>query len=838
MQTLLQDLRYGARMLLKHRGFTLIAVVTLALGIGANTAIFSVVNAVLLRPLPYREPGRLVMLWTEDAKRDLHEEQTSERLFQEWRGQSQSFSEMAIFAGRAQVLTGDSPERVKMVYASANLFLLLGVAPALGRTFSPEENDRRERLIVLSHGFWQRRFGGDPNAIGQTLRFDATDSAQIIGVMPAGFYFPDKETQFWAAERMTKKVNSWNVVGRLKPDVTMRRAQAEMTTISQRLVLIPPADEPEAAGFGVNVVPLLDQVAGKKLRLSLWVLLGAVGLVLLIACANVANLLLARGAAREREFAIRAALGARRARLLRLLLIESLLLALGAGTLGVALAVWGTRILAAFTLLSIPRIDEIRVDMVVLSFAAGLSLFAGLIFGLAPAWKMSRSDPNESLKEGGSASSGLKLRRTRGLLVIAECALAVVLLAGAGLLIRSFLRLQAVALGFNTDRVLLVRVGLPPRGNPIDPKTGQPVRNSPTVEVAKFMWGDDLFQRMQERIAGLPGVRSVGVVNDLLIKGAADATITVPGGKSGSPVTSQLGEGSANPDFFKTMGVPLLRGRYFSRDDASKIMRLLWRETSAEIPAAERIAPAIVNETFARRFFPAEDPIGKRFCEGCPGKPFWSEIVGVVGDMRRQGLERQMVPEYFSPYIARGGSTADIVVRTSSDPLALATAVREAIRSIEKNALILEVTTADQRLGELGAQRRFQTWLLAAFATLALTLSALGIYGLMHYAVAQRTHEIGIRIALGARTSDVLRLVIGQGMKLVLIGVGVGWLAALWVTDVIAHLLFEVSATDPATFVSVALLLLGVALLACYLPARRKWTRRSPCRRSKRWSAS
>ncbi len=821
MQTLWQDLRYGARMLMKAPNFTLIAVITLGLGIGANTAIFRVVNAVLLRPLPYKEPDRLAMLWTDDAKRDLREELTSDRLFQNWRSQNSTFADMAIFGERAKVLTDESPERVKMAYVSANLMPMLGVAPALGRTFSPEENERRERVIVLSHGLWQRRFGGDPTVIGKTLRFDSTDTGQIIGVMPAGFYFPDKEIQFWAAEKMTTKVNSWSVIGRLKPNVTMRQAQAEMTTIGQRLAQNVPADEPEAAGFGVNVVPLLDQFTGKNLRLSLWVLLGAVGLVLLIACANVANLLLARGAAREREFAIRAALGAGRARLLRLLLAESLLLALGGGLLGILLAVWGARILAAFTLLSIPRMDEISIDTVVLSFAVGLSLCAGLVFGLAPAWKMSRIDSNEALKEGGAYSSGLKLRRVRSLLVVAECALALALLAGAGLLIRSFLRLQAVALGFNPDNVLLIRVGLPPKGLPIDRESGQPMRSTDALQMSLFVWGTDLFQQMQERIAGLPGVRSVGVTNDLLLKGAADETITIPGDQTAAGVTSQLGYSAVNPDFFQTLDAPLVRGRFFSRDDAFKSMRLLWRGTSADIPATERASPTIINETFARRFFPNQDPIGKRFCEGCPGKPFWLQIVGMVGDMRRQGLERQTVPEYFSPFIARGGSAADIVIRTSSDPLALAATVREAIRSIEKNALLLEVTTADQRLGELGAQRRFQTWLLAAFAALALTLAALGIYGLMSYAVAQRKHEIGVRIALGARSSDVLRLVIGQGMKLVLIGVGVGWLGALWVTDVMAHLLFEVSATDPVTFAGVALLLIGVALLACYLPARR-----------------
>ncbi|HKQ75498.1 MAG TPA: ABC transporter permease [Blastocatellia bacterium] len=816
---MIQDLRYGLRMLLQNPGFTLVAVITLSLGIGANTAIFSVVNAVMLRPLPYDDPGRLVMLWTDDPKHDVRESGTSYVNFTDWRNQSQVFAEIAIFRNEPVILTSeDETERVVGGFASANLFPLLGVKPMLGRFYSPDEEERGEGVVILSYVYWRRRFGGDPNAIGKTLETinvkGIRSSARVIGVMPAEFYFQSKETLLWTPataywrwqrEKTERYLDTWRVVGRLKPQTTLRQAQAEMSAIGQRLAQTYPTTDPYFPGFAVNVVPLLDQVTGKNLQLALLVLMGAVVFVLLIACVNVANLLLSRGAARSREFAIRAALGAGRARLLRQLLTESSMLALGAGLFGFGLAAAGIRTLASYAPPGISRLDEVRLDMNVLLFTFGISLLAGLLFGLAPALKISRGRPGEALKEdSGGSSGGLRLRQTRGLLVIVECALAVTLLTGAGLLIRSFLRLQAVNPGFKPEGALLVRVA-PPLSK-------------------RGVGAEAFFQELRERIAATPGVQAVEAIGDFLLRRNPDESITIPGRPPMSEgAASQLASENVSPGFFQTIGTPLLRGRFLSRADALAKTRIVFTQPLQGLSHSEQASRAqaeavIINETFARRFFPGEDPIGKRFSEGPPNRLYWYEIVGVVGDMRRQGLERRPVPEFFGSHT--GGAT-DLVARAGSDPLALAVAIREAIRSVDKNTMIHSVTTVEARMGELGAQRRLNTWLLAMFAALAFLLALIGIYGVMRYSVAQRTREIGIRIALGARRADVFRLVIGQGMKLTLIGVAAGLLAALWLTSVMSHLLFEVSVHDPATFAGVALALVIAALLACYLPARK-----------------
>jgi len=837
MHTLLQDLRYGLRVLLKKPGFTFIAVLTLALGIGATTAIFSVVNAVMLRPLPYRSPNRLAMLWADNPKRDLHEEVTSYLNFTDWRSQSRTFADMALFTGNSLVLSGvEEPERILGAFVSANLFSVLGVSPVLGRTFTPDEEARGEHIVVLSYGLWQRQFGGVPEVIGKSVVFDGdmtawkhdARSVRIIGVMPRGFYFPNKETQLWepattywrwqeeSTERVSADALRWSVIGRLKPDATLRQARADLNDIGHRLAEAYPTADPDFAGFGVNVVPMLDQVTGKKLQLALWVLLCAVAFVLLIACVNVANLILARGAAREREFAIRVALGAGRSRLMRQVLTEGALLAICAGLVGLGLAAAGVSMLAAFVPPGIPRLDEVRLDTNVFLFTASLSLLSGLLFGLAPAWKISRSSPNVLLKEGGSSSSGgVRLRRARGALVIVECALAVVLLTGAGLLIRSLLHLLSVNPGFKPGGVLITRVALP----------------KPDVSGAQrvFAQREATLNQVMERLSALPGVQSAGAIGNFLLRGEANETITIEGRPTtpGGQGNGQLASEGVSPGFFKMMGVPLLRGRFLSRDDATRGIVMMFntpeqRQLAAEQPTHPLAEAAVINETFARRFFQGEDPIGKRFYEGEPqGKHFWYEIVGVVGDIHRQGLEQQTIPEYFVPLIAGVSGTADVMVRAGGDPLTLAAGVRQAIRSVEKNSMILRVTTVDSRMGEFSAQRRFQTWLLALFAGLALVLASTGIYGLMHYAVVQRTQEIGIRIALGARNSDVLNLVIGQGMRLALFGIALGWLAALWLTDAMTHLLFGVKANDAPTFAGVALVLTGVALAACWIPARR-----------------
>ena len=820
METLWQDLRYGLRMLVRNPGFTLVATITLALGIGANTAMFSVVNAVLLKPLPYHEADRLAVLWTDDPKRGQHEQVTSFTTFNDWHSQSRSFADMAIFSGNPLVLAGEEPERVKGEFVTANLFPLLGVKPVLGQVFTQQDELHRERVVVLSHELWRRRFGSSPEAIGKTLTIDGDANSmkqgprtvRVIGVMPAGFAFPDKETQLWEPatvywrwerESTDRFHLRWGVIGRLRPNTTWRQAQAEMNAIGARLSQTYPAPF-DFPGFGVNVVPLLDQITGKKLQLSLLVLLGAVGFVMLIACVNVANLLLARGAAREREFAIRTALGAGRARLMRQQLTECALLTSGAGLIGLLMAAWGIEAFGAFSASHIPRLDEVSIDRSVLIFTSSVSLLAGLLFGLGPAWKMSHGNPNEALKDGGKPTGTFSLRRTRGLLIVVECALAVVLLVGAGLLLRSFQRLNAVDPGFKPEGVLLVRVSLPPGARKMSAEQ-------------RFAQQENTFHQFRELITGLPGVQSTAVIGNFLIRGATAESITIEGRPplQQGQVATQLASESVSPEFFRTMEVPLRRGRLFSRADAVKKVYLLFEGRNNR----DNAVAAIINESFVRDFFPNEDPIGKRLYEGEPtGKQFWYEIVGVVGDMRHEVLEKQPIPELFVPHIS---NIADVVVRADSDPSALAGAVRQAIRSVEKNTMILELTTVESMFTDLSAERRLQTWLLALFAVMALALSGVGIYGIMHYAVVQRTHEIGVRIALGARSSDVLRLVIGQGMRQAAAGLAIGLFAAWGLTGLMGHLLFEVGAHDPATFVGVALVLASVAFLACWLPARR-----------------
>jgi putative ABC transport system permease protein len=797
-----QDIRYGARSLSHSPGFTLVAVITLTIGIGVNTAMFSVVNAVLLRPLPYADPDRLTMIWTADPARNIHEAATSFPTFTDWRKESRLFADMAFWRTHAGNLTGPGePERVLGAMTSARLFSLLGVAPEIGRLYSADDEQRREPVVVLSHRLWQRRFGSDPGAIGQSIDIDG-HRLEVIGVMPKGFYFPTKEFQHWVpaslhgpwapkpevAERSwgNRFADLWSVVGRLKPGATIKDAQAEMTALGRRLAETYPTSDPDVVGFGVEVVPVLQQITGRNLQLALWILLSAVGFILLIACANVANLVLARGAARTRELAVRAALGAGRGRLLRQLFIENMMLALGAGLLGALAAVVAVRVIAASAVAGIPRLEEIAVDPLVLAFTAVIATLAGLLFGTIPAWRLAQGNPGEALKDGGAgAGTGPRRLRVRGTLVIVECALAVALLAGAGLLIRSFLVVRGVNPGFADRDVLLVRVNLP-------------------IPVSRDWRQQEwrTFQQLHERIGALPGVLHVGAITNFLITRNPEEAITVEG-RAASPERQTnllVSTDDVTPGFFQAMGVPLLKGRFFT-----------YQEQNAAV--------SIVNDAFARRFFPGEDPVGRRFKEGGPdARDAWITIVGVVGDMHRQGLEKQPVPEFFFP---SSEPTMDIAIRMRADATTVTPAVRDAIRSVYRGAMVMKMATVEESLGELGAQRRFQTWLLSAFALLALTLSAIGVYGILHFAVAQRTHEFGVRIALGASDATLLRLVLADGMKLPCIGLGIGLASAFGLTRVLSHLLFDVSATDPITFVGVAALLLVVAFVACWLPARR-----------------
>jgi len=788
-----QDLRYGARMLFKNPGFTLIAALTLALGIGANITIFSVINAVLLHPLPYPEAERLVFLWTEVPKQNIKERASAYANFSEWRDQNKSFEDLAVFDPTAVTLTGAAePEGVMSVRASANLFPLLGMAPLLGRTFTAEEEQQKARVVVLSHGLWQRRFGASPNILGQTLEIDGV-SSEVIGVMPEHFQFSRENTPMWEphtlfpdweAQKAQRGTGSWQVVGRLKANVSLAQAQTEMSDIARRLEQAYPDVN---KGLGINLVPFQLQFTGSNVRLALWILFGAVVFVLLIACANAANLMLARGIAREREMAVRLALGAGRLRLIRQLLTESALLALLAGAVGLLIARWGIQALLSFSPPNIRHLDSVAIDAKVLAFTSVVALLTSLLFGLAPALKISQTQPGAALKEGRSASGGLSGRRLRGLLLITEFSLAVLLLAGAGLLLRSFSKLQAVDPGFDPARVLLVQM--------------TPARNTTADQWRNF------YQQVSERIAALPGVEAAGLTEEIFISGNPTGMITIEGASSDSSATARIPfrRDVISEGFFQTLRVPLRTGRFFTAQD-----------NQGSVPVT------IINETMARRLWPGEGALGKRFQLGFARESSpWLTVVGIVGDMRRQSLERQPIAQIFRPYLQSSERRLILLIRATGEPTQLAPVVRNEIRAIDKPVLVNGISTLESHLARAVAQRRFQTWLLTLFSALALLLAAVGIYGLIHQSVALRTREIGTRMALGAQPRDVLRLVIGQGMRLALCGVGIGLLAAFGLTQVLTGLLFGVTATDPATFIAAPLALLLVALLACYLPARR-----------------
>jgi putative ABC transport system permease protein len=792
MQTLWQDLRYGVRVLLQQPGFTFIAVLTLALGIGANTAIFSVVNGVLLRPLPYAEPDQLAMVWLDNRRQGIRDDITSYPNFLDWRDKNSSFQAMAGVRNLTTNLTGvGEPEELRGAAVSPNFFQLMGVGPALGRGFVPEEEQPgKDKVVILSHGLWQQRFGGDPAIVNRTISLNG-EPLTVVGVMPPGFEFPSKAT-LWRPlapnERLRAARGSFwlPVIGRLKPGVTRQQAQADMDLVAKQLEQQYPNIN---AGYGINVVPLHEQTVG-NIRTALLVLLGAVAFVLLIACANVANLLLARAATRQREVAVRAALGADRFRLVRQLLTESVLLSVVGGVLGVLLAWWGVEMLLTLAPANLPRLNEIQLDWRVLGFTLGLSLLTGLIFGLAPALQTSHLELGEALKEGGrSGAGGRRAQRVRSVFIVAEVALALVLLAGAGLLIRSFWRLQQVNPGFRTDHVLTLQLTLP--------RTKYPEG----AQAAAF------FQRLQERLAALPGVESASAASSIMLPKLANSSGFTIENRPPDPREQQLELpfDAVLPNYFQTLGVQLLRGRTFTAQDA---------QGQPEV--------AMVNESFAKRYFPNEDPVGRRFTFGDgTNNPQWITIAGVVRDTKRQGLDQPIRIESWMPHAQAPSRSMEVVVRTAGDPLALTGAVRDAVWSLDRDLPIPRIQTLAQVLSESVAQRRLNMLLLTLFAAVALILAAVGIYGVMSYAVTQRTNEIGIRVALGAQSRDVLKLVVGQGMKLTLIGVGTGMILTLALMRLLASLLFGVSATDPLTFSVIAVLLIAVALLACYLPARR-----------------
>jgi putative ABC transport system permease protein len=796
LSTLWQDLRYGARTLLKHPGFTLVAVLTLSLGIGANSAIFSVVNGVLLRSLPYPNPERVVMLWEAgDSGKPTY---VSHQNFSDWRAQQRSYEYIsaysARFGGPSTILGGSEPVRAYTVAVYRDFFNVLGVQPFLGRTFSPEEsNFGTSPVAVVSFRFWQNSLNADPNLSGKKLTI-GDRSFDVVGVMPAEFSLPE-ETDVWEskeqlyADNSSRSSHNYIGIARLKAGVSVEQAQSELAVIARRLGEQFVEDKQHSRA---TVVPLKEQLTG-SVRAGLLVLLVAVGFVLLIACANVANLMLARAVGRQKEVAIRTALGANRLRIVRQLLTESLLLSLLGGTIGLLTAYWLISALIALAPATIPRLNEIGIEGRTITFTLGVALLTSVLFGLFPALRASNPDLNETLKEGGrgaTGSSGL----VRNGLVVTEIALTLVLLVGAGLLIKSLWRVLQINPGFNSDHVLTMQVSLP------------------ASEYQDHSRKINFYGQLFERTRSLPGVESVGIINNLPMGGVDINGMVAVAGRT----RDQAGYGGfrvVSPDYFRTLNIPLVKGRTFNEQDS---------ETSEAV--------AVISKSLADATFPNEDPIGQRVVstndyitdELLAHPERWPRIVGVVGDVRHFGLERKTSSDLYVCYTQRPIRIGDmsVVLRTKGDPSSLATTVRQEVRAIDKN-LPLKFATLEEVFDRSTANRRYNVILLGAFAALALLLSMIGIYGVMSYAVSSGTREIGIRMALGARGADVLTLVVGQGMVLTLIGIVIGVAGAFALTRLMATLLFGVVATDLTIFTTVSLLIAAVALLACYLPARR-----------------
>ena len=841
LESLFTDCRYGLRAMRRNPAFTLTAVLTIALGIGANTAMFSVVNAVMLRPLPWSDADRIALIWTDDPIRGLHREGTAYPTIVDWRSANHSFQDIAYYSTQRVALMSNDANgergRSRTALVSANVFPVLGVAPSLGRALSPIDEAERAPVAVISHTLWLRWFAGTSGIIGTTLAVDDASKNElslltIVGVMPPGFYFPDRQTEIWTpattsprfdrerVERFPPSARRWTAVGRLEANASIDDARADFAGIARQLTAVHLSRPQDFPGFGTTIESLRDSIVGQNVQQVLWVLLAAVSVVLLVACVNIANLLLARGAARQHEFAVRRALGAGRARVARQLVLESMLLSLTGGIAGTLIAVWGTRMLGSAASAYLPGVDEIGTDWRVLSFALLITVLAGLIFGLAPALRLSNADASDALKEGGRATGRVKLRRNRELLVAAECALALLLLVGAGLLLRSLARLQSVDPGFDPAHVLTVRIEFPTERA----QTAAERAQMPTAVRARAQARVVLASQLVEDVRATAGVTNAGFIDDLFVEGQPNKSITISGRAVEEP--GPLNDGSLTTGFFPVLRVPLRRGRLFTSQDTEQKIRALWSPAIAGIATAEKERqavrePVIVNETFARRFFPNEEAIGKTFYVGQTDKTYWYEIVGVVGDMRRQGLERPVLPEYFGPWIPSPNGRADLVVRTEGDPLTLARDVRDRVKRAIPGSTVVSVSTADVQFGDFTSLRRLQTSLLTLFALLALLLAAIGIFGLVHFAVTERTREIGVRIALGATPADVAGLVLRQGLRAPMVGIVVGLAASVVVTRVLSNVLFDVSATDPATFAVVALVLTGVAGAACGLAGRR-----------------
>ena len=802
MQSLLQDIRYGIRSLSKRPGFVVLAVITLGLGIGANTAIFSVVNAVLLRPLPFKDPERVVLLWGFLPKfaQTTDKLPTSAPNYLALASQSQSFEHLSAFRSWSWQLTGGAePEQLQGARVSANFFAAVGASPMLGRPFDVQEDQPNQSAVaIISYGLWQRQFGADQNIVGRTMTLNG-QTVTVVGVMPDGFRFPGGanlipglqfafQNDVWMPlaisedERARQGNLNLAMVGRLKPGVTTAQAQLETGSIQSSLPL-------GSIGYTVNLIPLYQQMSGSVRRLML-VLLATVAFVLLIACANVANLLLTRATSRQREIAIRVALGAGRLRVIRQLLTESVLLSLLGGTIGIVLASWGNSLLVSLIPTDVPRIQEVGIDLRILGFGLGISFITGIVFGLVPALQSSKVDLNESLKEGSrGVTSGSRQNRIRSALVVSEVSLAVVLLIGATLLTRSFIRLLDTNPGFDAANVLKLEVNLP---------TVPPSRYANESEQVAF------FQQLLDRVGTVPGVESVAGVVSLPLSGAWESTdIIIEGRETGDTATRPEADyNTITPDYFKVLRIPLQKGRQFTAQDVKDAPRVI-----------------IINDVLAQRLWPNEEVLGKRLRVGFETES--REIVGVVATTKQANLIAEPRPTMYMPYaqVPIGGLT--LVIRTKGDPLLLAPVIREHVRLQDRDIPVSRIGTMEQVLSSSVAQQRFTMLLMGLFAGLALILALVGIYAVMSYLVTQRSHEIGIRLALGAGMNDVLQLMLKTGLSLTLAGIAIGLGAAWGLTRFMSTLLFGVTATDALTFAGVPLLLTVVALIACYVPARR-----------------
>ena len=801
-----QDLRYGTRTLLRQPAFTLIAVLTLALGVGANTAIFTVVNGVLLRPLPFDEPEQLVRLWESDPRRSTEPQLVAPPNLAEWRAQTHSFEHIGYWSGTGDfnLVTDEGTEKARCAYVSSDLFATLRVRPFLGRLFLPEEDQKEgPRVALLGYEYWQRQFASDPQVLGQTVTVDTFGRRvyTIVGVLPAGFRFPNQTEIYlpvgWDGLPRQRRGPWLSVLARLKDGITPAQAQAELNVIQANLA----QQNPEAfIGSETAVIPLLEQTLGRNLRLALLLLWGVVACVLLIACANVANLLLARAADRQKEIAIRLAVGGSRWRLMRQLLTESLLLAFLGSGLGILLAHWSLKLLVAFNADHVPRLNETRLDGWSFGFTLLLACVTSLLFGLAPAWQMTKPDLTVALKESGKgASANLQRSRLRSLLVVAEVALSLILLVAASLMLRSFAQMTQVNRGLEPEHLLTAKLDFSVSGFTTWMSATE---TRPQVTV------HELVNRLQNQ----PGVQSVAAVSD-----KATISVTVEGRQTGREEDYPRSSFQCvTPDYFRAMGIPLLRGRPVSESDTLEAPRV-----------------AILSESLARQLFGDHDPVGKRIHPSRlnPGQVAepdrrlnisnWTEIIGVAADVKSMNLDPQIETNVYVPYWQWPMQSPTLIVATTGNPANLTAALYSEVKALNKGLPAPKVQTMNERLADIVAEPRFQTLLLILFGLLTLVLVSAGIFGVASYSVAQRTHEIGIRMALGATPPAVLKLVIGQGMKLAVCGIALGLAGAWALTRLLKTLLFGVSATDSLSFGLAVLLLASVVLLACYLPARR-----------------